>query len=96
MAMFSWNPVKREASLLVDNQGTLVTEPPCKNCKYWNPQPILRNTPEGIITTGLVMCHNEDMNFDFSCFKDKKEAENGARIMPKKQKARDWPDGNIE
>lgn len=44
-----------------------VSEPPCKHCKFWRPR----------ITTnryghqdGVVLCCNDEMHNDFSCFKE--------------------------
>ncbi len=50
------------AALTID-----VSEPPCKQCKHWNPRYLVRD--DGTIA-GVRFCHAEEMFDDFSCYED--------------------------
>ena len=41
-----------------------IKEPPCRNCKYWDPA--LKGTGE------ISYCFSENMEGSFSCFKERK------------------------
>ncbi len=49
-----------------------ISEPPCKDCKFWKPQNRYAHTPNGFIFYGIVCCHTYDgQESDFSCYKQK-------------------------
>jgi hypothetical protein len=49
-----------------------VPSPPCANCIYWHPRINLLFLSNGdIINDGAVLCHNNDMECDFSCYTPK-------------------------
>lgn len=48
-----------------------ISGPPCGACKHWAPR---RFYVHGRFE-GVRCCHAEDMHYDFSCFKPKREAE---------------------
>ena len=54
-----------------------IEEPPCKNCYYWNPQPVfeqsrqVRHHRNEQLFVGVILCQSSEMRFDFSCFKEK-------------------------
>lgn len=45
-----------------------ITEPPCKDCKYFKPQ--ITYYPNGIFD-GVKFCHSDEMFPDFSCFRER-------------------------
>lgn len=44
------------------------SEPPCKDCRYWSPEPIYRDSPVGQQYDGARCCWAPEMHRDFSCF----------------------------
>ncbi len=50
-----------------------ITEPPCKHCKFWNPQAIYYPTVDGLRFDSVRLCWAECKHFDFSCFTNKGE-----------------------
>mgnify|MGYP000266944733 CR=1 FL=1 len=41
--------------------------PPCRDCKYWLPRKY--SDIDGAIKR-VVLCHADEMHFDFTCFKN--------------------------
>ena len=76
MSKFSWNPYDKFKQ---DLDELPIKEPPCTQCKHWKP---IRNYFEWGAFKGLTLCHSENMEHDFSCFRDRPEqsqADNGGR-----------------
>lgn len=63
---FDWQPWEdyKKTTLL----ALPITEPPCKNCKFWNPQPQFTNLRTGMKFDGVICCHAEYQHQDFSCY----------------------------
>lgn len=68
MRWYPWMEFKGEAPQATNN-GLPIVEPPCKECKHWNPQVTFRAGAEGQIPDGVRLCHADSMHRDFSCFK---------------------------
>ena len=47
-----------------------IKEPPCKHCRHFKPSIITNRHGE---FDGVVICCNDDMYHDFSCYEPKKE-----------------------
>ena len=61
-----WEQFKATAEVLP------IHEPPCPSCHFWNPQ---RKWTEYLASQqfdGVILCHNEDMHGDFSCYRVRK------------------------
>lgn len=56
-----------------------VSEPPCRNCRRWAPRRVYAYGQ----FQGVQLCHAQEMQFDFSCFRAKDAAD------PDQAKARD-------
>lgn len=48
-----------------------IPTPPCPNCMHYKPQRIYTNTINGCMYEGVTLCHNDQMEHDFSCFTNK-------------------------
>ena len=48
-----------------------ITEPPCKRCRHWKPQPIFKSSEFGLKFDGIVCCHSNEQEHDFSCYAEK-------------------------
>ena len=59
-----------------DPQGELlpIYGPPCSACKFWRPVVRRIETHLGSQFDGVRMCHSEEQERDFSCFKPKVES----------------------
>lgn len=50
-----------------------IDAPPCSGCKFWRPQARFVELREvGMQWDGVVCCHTEHMEHDFSCFRPAK------------------------
>jgi hypothetical protein len=53
-------------------QGDIpVYGPPCPACKFWRPVVHRTERPAGSTFDGVQMCHSDDQEHDFSCFKER-------------------------
>lgn len=62
MTESTWDPWTRYKN---NDDLVEIPEPPCRNCRYWNPA--RDNPPFG----GILCCHAEEMFGDFSCFRQR-------------------------
>jgi hypothetical protein len=46
-----------------------IDEPPCKHCFFFNPRV---TTDKNGNFAGVIVCTSDDMNHDFSCFKQRR------------------------
>jgi hypothetical protein len=46
-----------------------ITEPPCRECLYFNPVPRTRKLGKGGHEAGVLVCIQDTMYHDFSCYK---------------------------
>src|SRR5208337_2121130 len=53
-------------------------EPPCRECHFWNPR---RKYLSGGFYDGVICCHAEEMQADFSCYKEKFEKSKSAESL---------------
>ena len=57
-----------------------INEPPCTNCKYWDPSyEFIQHKPNELTSNGVRLCWSNSMEEDFSCFvlKAYKETKHG-------------------
>ena len=58
-----WDDYRMEAEILP------IKGPPCATCKYWKPQREYDHSVNGFRYTGVLLCHSEHMEPDFSCYR---------------------------
>lgn len=57
-----WNDVRtKQLPIVLDVEG-----PPCGECKHW--KPVVVSTASGEFD-GVRLCHAEEQQFDFSCYR---------------------------
>jgi hypothetical protein len=64
-----WETFKEEPAVLN------IPAPPCQHCRYWKPQRQYMSIEKvGIIFDGVRLCHSEEQQRDFSCFRPNDQA----------------------
>jgi hypothetical protein len=58
-----WEVYKQQLEVLQ------IFAPPCSECNFFRPMRKYR----GIYYNGVVICHSEDMEHDFSCFRNREK-----------------------
>jgi hypothetical protein len=64
-----WEDSKQEAPVAINKHNSM-KGPPCLLCKFWKPQVKFLHTEKGYLYDGVRCCHAEEMQPDFSCFRD--------------------------
>lgn len=61
-----WDPWK----IPVQAPMLTITEPPCKDCKFWNPHALFSSNKKNgeVYRDGIECCTAEKMYSDFSCY----------------------------
>ena len=68
MEWHPWDDVKNNKLGLPKLTISSITEPPCKNCKYFSPQIITYPTIEGQVFDSVRCCWADEQYNDFSCY----------------------------
>lgn len=68
-----WEDTPKDGPPAARNIFNSMSGPPCAYCRHWKPQVTYRATPEGSVFDGVQCCHADEMQHDFSCFRDREE-----------------------
>lgn len=61
-----WNKYKEYGIGAID-----IYDPPCRDCIFWHPQTKHFESNGVLVFDGVVCCHREEMEHDFSCYRKK-------------------------
>lgn len=66
-----WDKVYRQLPKI---PALKISEPPCRHCRHWRPEPNIKVHKGAQVVQGIVLCQAENMHRDFSCYDERENA----------------------